>query len=377
MKALARAVFVAAVFAGLGVAAGGALSGSASRQASHTKLTSPLGLPPVPEKYAVLPADKIELGRKLFFDRRLSFNNTLSCAMCHIEEDAFASTQSKRAIGMEGLTLRRNTPSVLNSVYQKTLFHDGHESHLDLQVWLPLLAADEMANPSMGYVLDRIEGLDDYKARFERVYAAEGISIHSVGDAIAAYEATLLSGNSRFDRWHFGGEKQILTKSEMAGFEIFTGKGGCSSCHLIGKDAALFTDHLFHNTGIGYRASMHSDREYVIPLAPGVETRMLRHEIDAFGEKLRNDVGRFEVTLNEDDRWAYKTPSLRNVSRTPPYMHDGSVATLEDVVEYYSSGEAAKHATNGKLKRLDLTPAERANLVAFLKTLDGDDRGRR
>lgn len=377
MKVMVRAGLAAVLLAGVLASGGITPADSAADSAIVTDQVVPLGLPPVPAGYSSMSKAKVELGRKLFFDRRLSFNNTLSCAMCHLEEDAFASTQSKRAIGMEGLTLRRNAPSLLNAVYQRTLFHDGHESRLDLQVWLPLLAADEMANPSMGYVLERIGGLDDYKTQFERIYPAEGIAIHSVGDAIAAYEATLLSGNSRFDRWYFGGEKQLLTKTEGAGFEIFTGKGGCSSCHSIGKQSALFTDHLFHNTGIGYRASMRSDREYVIPLAPGVETRMLRHVIDAFGEKLRNDVGRFEITLNEADRWAYKTPSLRNVSRTPPYMHDGSIATLDDVVDYYSSGEAAKNAAGGKLKPLDLTSREKAELVAFLKTLDGDDHKRR
>ncbi|MBL8564849.1 MAG: cytochrome C peroxidase [Hyphomicrobiaceae bacterium] len=349
---------------------------TASPERKATEFAVPLGLPPMPPRFATVQPAKVELGRKLFFDRRLSFNNTLSCAMCHLEEDAFASTQSKKSIGMEGRTLRRNAPSVLNVVYQRSLFHDGRENRIDLQVWMPLLAEDEMANPSMGYVLDRIGELDDYDAQFNRVYPAEGISVHSVGDAIAAYEATLLSANSRFDRWHFGGEKGLLTKAEVAGFQIFTGKGGCSTCHRIEQESALFTDHRFHNTGIGYRAAMGSGRIHVIPLAPGVTTSMSDSQIDAFGESPRNDVGRFEVTLKESDRWAYKTPSLRNVSRTKPYMHDGSIATLEDVVDFYSSGAAARHATDGILTRLDLSVDEKAELVAFLRTLDGEQRSR-
>lgn len=343
----------------------------------RAELIVPLGLPPLPLKFANVSAGKVALGRRLFFDRRLSFNNTLSCAMCHLEEDAFASTQSKKAIGMEGRTIRRNSPSLLNVVYQRTLFHDGRESRLDLQAWLPLLAEDEMANPSMGHVLDRIGALEDYTVQFEQVYPGEGISVRSVGDAIASFEATLLSANSRFDRWYYGTEKDLLNEQEVAGFRIFTGKGGCSGCHRIEPDSALLTDHQFHNTGIGYRAAMRPEREYVIPLAPGVETKMSLETIDAFGEKPRNDVGRFEVTLKESDRWAYKTPSLRNVSRTPPYMHDGSIATLEDVIEYYSSGAAAKFGNNGYLVHLNLAADEKAALAAFLRSLDGDDASKR
>jgi len=353
-----------------------AVSADNAEHNERIELVAPLGLPSIPAKYARVSAAKVELGRKLFFDRRLSFNNTLSCAMCHLVDDAFASTQSRRAIGMEGRTLRRNAPSLLNVVYQRSFFHDGRETHLDLQVWMPFLAADEMANPSMGYVLDRIGELDDYAQRFERIYPDQGISILSVADAIATYEATLVSGNSRFDRWYFGKEKDALTESEKSGFQIFTGKGGCSSCHTIDGDTALFTDHQFHNTGIGYRASMHSDQMYVIPLAPGVETRMSLQTIDTFGEKLQNDVGRFEVTHVESDRWAYKTPSLRNVSRTRPYMHDGSIATLEDVVEYYGTGTAGRNVGSGALTHIDLSADEKADLVAFLKSLDGDDRAR-
>lgn len=375
MTFMVRTGFVVALFAGVLASQEWTTSASFAQSEVPTKETAPLGLPPIPAKYSQISKAKIDLGRALFFERRLSFNNTLSCAMCHLEEDAFASTQSKRAIGFEGMTVLRNAPTLLNVVYQRTLFHDGRETHLDLQAWLPLLAHDEMANPSMGYVLDRINGLDDYAARFEQVYPGEGVSGRAVGDAIASFESTLLSANSRFDRWYFGRESGALTASEQAGFSIFTGKGGCSTCHTIGETSALFTDHRFHNTGIGYRASMLGDREYVIPLAPGVETRMLHHEIDSFGEKLRNDIGRFAVTLNESDRWSYKTPSLRNVSRTYPYMHDGSIGTLLEVVEYYSSGAAAKHAGPGSpLKRLDLSAAEKADLVSFLKSLDGSDQ---
>lgn len=369
-RALLPVAAVAAIVAGPLIA-----SGYGSTQNERVGLAAPLGLPPIPTEYATASSAKVDLGRKVFAERRLSFNNTLSCAMCHLEQDAFASTQSKKAIGMEGRTLRRNAPTLLNVVYQKTLFHDGRERRLDLQVWLPFLAEDEMANPSMGYVLDRLASLDDYAEQFERVYPGEGISVRTVGDAIATFEASLLSGNSRFDRWRFGGDEGALSATEKSGFSIFTGKGRCSTCHAIDTTSALFSDHKFHNTGIGYRAAMLSDTQFVIPLAPGVETTLAHHEIDPVSEILRNDVGRFEVTLQERDRWAYKTPSLRDVSRTPPYMHDGSIATLEEVVEHYSKGGIPHDALSDKIVPLDLSPEDKQDLVAFLRTLDGTPHG--
>lgn len=345
----------------------------AAEKPGAAQLRPPLGLPPLPDDLAAPAPDKVELGRRLFFERRLSFNNTLSCGMCHIKDDAFASTQSKLSIGMEGRTLRRNAPTVLNVAYQKSLFHDGRETHFKVQAWGPLLDPDEMANPSIGYVLDRLAGLDDYAQAFEASYPGEGISIRTVGDAFALYEATLLSGNSRFDRWYFGSEKDALTVSEQSGFSIFTGKGGCSNCHEIGKTSALFTDQKFNNTGIGYRAVMKADEMLTVPLAPGVEVKIERSEIDAVSETLKNDIGRFAISHRPEDRWAYKTPSLRNVSRTFPYMHDGSIPTLEAVVEYYNKGGVPNDALSAKIRPLGLSEAEKKDLVAFLKSLDGDD----
>lgn len=349
----------------------------AAEEPNAAVVKAPLGLPPLPDYLANSSPGKIELGRRLFFERRLSFNNTLSCGMCHLEEDAFASTQSKLAIGMEGRTLRRNAPTVLNVAYQKTLFHDGREPHLLIQAWMPLLDHDEMANPSMGYALDRVAQLDDYKDVFEKVYPGEGVSVRTVGDAIAAYEATLLSGNSRFDKWHFGSDKNALTESEKSGFAIFTGKGKCSTCHEIGESSALFTDHKFHNTGIGYRAVMLGDEILTVPLAPGVEVKINRSEVNSFSEKLRNDIGRFAISQKPEDRWAYKTAMLRSVSRTFPYMHDGSIPTLEAVVDYYNQGGVPNEALSPKIRPLGLTDTEKQDLVAFLKSLDGDEAQKR
>lgn len=324
----------------------------------------PLGLPPLPEPYRGSDPVKVALGKKLFLDRRLSFNGTLSCGMCHLEGDAFASTQSRTAIGIEGATLRRNAPGLLNVVYQKTLFHDGRERILLHQAWMPMIAPDEMANPSFSHVLDRIAALGDYNGLFAAAYGGEGASFRTVGDAIARYEATLLSGNSRFDRWRYGNEGDALSSDEIAGFDLFAGKAGCSNCHSIGESDALFTDHGFHDTGIGYRATMEA----------GLAEAANSARVPLPGAVRRNDTGRFEVTQIPDDRWRFKTPSLRNVSLTSPYMHDGSIATLEEVLAYYNMGGIPHDGLDKRVRPLELSAGEISQLAAFLRSLDGDKR---
>jgi len=331
---------------------------------------TPLGLPEAPPHES---AERIALGRKLFFDRRLSANNTLSCGMCHIPAQAFASTQTATAVGFLGQSLRRNAPSLLNVVYQKTLFHDGHETDLAQQAWLPMIASDEMANLSMGQVLARIRALPDYTGEFEKAFDGHGPSMQTVGDAIAAYETTLLSGNSRFDRWRFGGEKDALTAQEQRGFELFVGKAGCVTCHAMGETTALFTDHKFHDTGIGYHATVApDDKTYDVQIAPGTFIKMHADQLRSVSEPLKNDLGRFEVTLNPHERWAYKTPSLRNVALTSPYMHDGSLPSLEDVLEYYDRGGIPHDGQADEIHPLGLSAAEKSDIIAFLKSLNGN-----
>lgn len=332
----------------------------------------PLGLPPLGEDQKP-NSSLVQLGRKLFFDRRLSFNSTNSCAMCHIESQAFASNQSATAVGMEGQSLRRNAPSLYNVGYQKRLFHDGRESSLSNQVWLPLLSPVEMANPSVGYLLEKIRSLHDYNSLFEVAFSGQGPSMQTIGDAIAAFEKTLLSGNSRFDRWYFGGQDSALTNEEKTGFQLFSGKAGCADCHKIEKTAALLTDQQFHVTGIGfYAATAPPPSAWKVQLAPGVTVSVKNETLDPVSSPPRADTGRFEVTLKSSDRWAYKTPSLRNVERTFPYMHDGSIGTLEGVIDFYDKG-GFPHDGKIELKPLGLTAAEKASVVAFLKTLNGDN----
>ena len=334
----------------------------------------PLGLPTVP-----VPADNVQtragirLGRKLFFDRRLSLNNTMSCAICHVPEMGFTNNELKTAIGFEGRRGRRNAPTLLNVAYKTRLFHDGREFSLENQIWSPLLARNEMANPSVGYVIEKIRKLKDYDGLFRQVFAGQGATIETVGKALAQYQRTLLAGNSPFDRWRYGGESDALDERQRRGFEVFTGKGKCSSCHLITRDRALFTDNLWHNTGIGYRESMgYGNAGAKVQLAPGVFTEVDGEVIREMTQQpRRNDLGLYEVTLEPADRWKYVTPTLRNVELTAPYMHDGSLLTLAEVIEFYDRGGVPNKGLSPLIRPLSLTAEEKTALLAFLSALNG------
>lgn len=328
------------------------------------------GLPP-PQASAglVVTPQRVELGRKLFFDRRLSVNGTMSCAMCHVPEQGFTSNASRTAVGIEGRSLRRNAPSLLNVAWRKTLFHDGRESSLLRQAWQPLLHADEMGNRSERQVLDRIDALPDYAGLFERAFDGRRVSVETVAAALAAFETTLVSADSRFDRWRYGGDREALNAIEQRGFQVFTGKARCASCHLVGERDADFTDEGFHATGGGLASRPVPIRE--VTLAPGLKARLSATEIAVIGGEIDEDLGRFEVTRRSADRHAFRTPSLRNVSRSAPYMHDGSIATLEEVVEFYDRGGGASPQRSPRLVPLGLDADDKAALVAFLRSLDG------
>ena len=331
----------------------------------------PLGLPPLPYPARnALTAAKIELGRKLFFDRRLSFNGTMSCAMCHVPAQGFTSNELRTPVGNEGASVRRNAPTLLNVAYHPRLFHDGRDGALETQVWGPLLASDEMANPSIGYLLDRLRDLPDYAGRFEGAFAGRGASADTVGEALASFERTLLSGDSRFDRYRYAGEPDALSAEEKLGYAVFTGKGRCAACHLIGERSALFSDFRYHDTGLGWLRSQ-ARPQVKVELAPGISAQMNVTTLRSIGAPPRSDLGRFEITRNPADRWAYKTPMLRDIARTAPYMHDGSLPTLEAVVEFYDRGGGGAPEQSPLIAPLGLSAAERAALVAFLRALDG------
>lgn len=334
----------------------------------------PLGLPviPVPDDNPVTE-DKVQLGRKLFFDRRLSANNTLSCAMCHIAEQGFAQNELKTPVGMQGKSVRRNAPTIYNTAYLNRLFHDGREFSLENQVWAPLLAVNEMGNLSIGTVIERIRSLADYDDLFERAFG-RGPDIQTIGMALASYERTLVSGNSSFDRWYFGKDKTTIGESAQRGFALFRGKARCIACHTVAQKFALFTDDDFHNTGIGYYATMRpASAKLEVLLAPGrlerVETDILR----ATGTEQFHDLGRYEVTGLPADRWRYRTPTLRNVALTAPYMHDGSLPSLRDVLLFYNRGGVPNEVLDPLISPLGLSDAEIDDLLSFLQSLTGSN----
>jgi cytochrome c peroxidase len=326
----------------------------------------PLGLPPVPPAVAGSAAMR-RLGERLFFDRSLSANNTLSCAMCHIPAQGMTSNQSALSIGLEGRSLRRNAPTLYNVVFKKFLFHDGRETDLAAQVWGPLLAADEMGNPAIGPLLDRLRADAAYGPAFAEAFPGEGLSMTTLGRAVAAYEATLLNGDSRFDRAIYAGDKNALTPLEWRGYDVFIHKGGCVSCHTLGDAAALFTDQAWHNTGVAFAARAPTTTR--VELAPGVVQNVQLSHIGLAEVTIKGDLGRFEITGKPEDRWAFTTPTLRGLKETWPYMHDGSLKSLEEVVDFYDRGGGRNLGLDSKIKPLGLSDDEKKALVAFLSTL--------
>jgi len=334
----------------------------------------PLGLPPVPglDDNPVTTA-MIALGRKLFFDRRLSLNATFSCAMCHIPEQGFTSNELQTAVGIEGRTVRRNAPSLYNSAYARLLFHDGREVRLEHQVWGPLLAANEMGNPSVASVIEKLRRLPDYGGLFQDAFGA-GPDMESLGLALASYQRTLNCADSPFDRWYYGGRTDAVEDAVKHGFAVFMGKGQCSGCHRIEPRYALFTDGELHNTGVGYRKSMSPEPPVQrVQVAPGIALTVDSGLIRSVSERAPSDLGRYEVTQRPNDRWKYKTPSLRNLTLTAPYMHDGSIGTLAEVVAFYDGSGVTNPLLDSLIRPLGLTAREQDDLVAFLRALTGSD----
>ncbi len=335
----------------------------------------PLGLPPVPiPEDNPMTIEKIKLGRKMFFDRRLSINDTFSCAICHIPEQGFTNNEIQTAVGVEGRTVKRNSPTIYNSAYLEKIFHDGRESTLEQQVWSPLLARNEMANPSIGYVISKLRAIREYDGLFEGAFQGRGPTMETIGMAFANYQRTLNAADSPFDRWYYGKDEDAVSEQVKRGFEVFMGKGGCSACHVFNKKYALFSDNLLHNTGVGFQESMGIEpKTRRVQLAPGVYTHLDTSVIKSVSRPKENDLGLYEVTENPNDRWKYRTPSLRNVSLTAPYMHNGSLLTLHDVMAFYNDGGVPNELLSPLIRPLNLTDTEIDELVSFLESLTGNN----
>lgn len=306
-------------------------------------LPTSLGLPTVPTPADNPPtADAIALGRRLYFEKQLSSDNTFSCGSCHNPYIHFADGLPV-ASGVNAQRGTRNTPSVLNAAYYSLQFWDGRAANLEQQASMPIANPKEMNMPHEVCVT-KLNASQSYRDEFTKVFGPGPITMHKIEKAIASFERTLISGNSPFDRYQYGHEENALSASAIRGLAIFTqSKGNCVTCHTIGPSFALFTDNKFHNLGVGMNAS---------------------------GEL--TDAGLFTQTKLEADRGAFRTPSLRNVAKTAPYMHDGSLKTLREVVDFYVGGGNSNPQLDKDMKPLQLTAQERDDLVAFLEALTGE-----
>lgn len=330
----------------------------------------PLGLPPLAESLrSRLTPERVGLGQRLFFDRRLSSNRTLACASCHIPSQGFTQNAMARSVGMEGKTLRRNASSLLNAVHHQRLYWDGRELGIETLVWGKLLDEPVMGNRAVGEVMARLRGDERLLADFNEAFPGDGLTMRTVAEALTDYVSTLVAADSRFDRWYFGQEQDALSEDEQRGYRLFVGRAGCAQCHTVGPDHALFTDNRLHNTGIGYSHSMGKRApRTTIPVGDGTLAINLS-ALRGTEEHRYNDLGHYEVTQDPADRWKFRTPTLRNVALTGPYMHDGSIATLEGVVAYYNEGGTPHELQAPQLHPLGLSKDEQAELAAFLRAL--------
>lgn len=251
------------------------------------------------------------------------------------------------------------------------MFLDGRETSLISQAWMPLLHIDEMANPSAGHVIEKIKSLDDYQGLFERAFNGAGPSMDTVGSALGSFQITITAADSNFDRWMYGGQAAALSPKAQAGYRLFAGKALCVQCHAVGKADALFTDNKYHVTGAGPIAK--PMQPFTVPLAPGVETTITDAVIEGFIVRTPPDLGRFDITHVEADRYAFRTPTLRDIARTAPYMHDGSLLTLEEVVDFYDRGGGNVVDKSEQVVPLGLSAEEKGQLIEFLRALNSND----
>ncbi len=303
--------------------------------ATETDLSHvPRGLPapPAPPTDNPLTLAKVRLGRRLFFDPVLSGDRTVSCASCHDPARGFAGADAV-AVGIGGRRGRRHAPSLLNMAYGSSFFWDGRAATLEEQALQPIADPSEMG-ANVDEVVGRLRADAEYAARFREAFGGEATAPR-LAQALASFERTLLSGDSPLDRFR-AGEFTALRESERQGLWLFESRGGCWRCH----SGPNLSDGRFHNTGVGWGAEP-------------------------------PDPGRYAVTRRESDRGAFKTPTLRGAARAAPYMHDGSLKSLEEVVRYYRRGGNPNPALDPAIKPLDLSEDDVRHLVAFLRALTG------
>jgi cytochrome c peroxidase len=301
----------------------------------------PLGLAPVqwPEDNPYSAA-KVELGRFLYFDKRLSSDGTVACASCHAPDKGFTDG-SPFSTGIGGQKGGRSAPTVINRAYSTLQFWDGRAESLEAQAKGPIanpieMTSEKTAEAAHAATIQRLTKVPGYVKQFEQVFGAKSFTIDHVAKAIATFERTVLSGNAPFDRYNEG-DKKAMSESQVRGMNIFFNKAACDSCHL----GFNFTDGSYVNIGIGM-------------------------------DKKDPDLGRHAVSKKDEDKGAFKTPTLREIEHTGPYMHDGSLKSLEEVVEHYNRGGIKNEYLDQRMKPLKLTEQDKKDLVAFLKALSGE-----
>ncbi len=304
-------------------------------------LTLPLGLEEdslVIHKDNPLTKEKVELGKLLFFDTRLSANETIACASCHMPALAFTDGQPV-STGIHRQQGGRSAPTAINRVFSTAQFWDGRADTLEAQSVGPFASPVEHGFPNHDALVAKVNTIAGYHPLFERAFGPTPITVDLIGKAIASFQRTLLSGNSPYDRFSQADEEGALSDDAQNGFRVFLGKGQCLRCHF----GFNFTDEQFHNLGVGWEEKQ-DDR----------------------------DVGRYAVTKDPKDRGAFKTPTLREIARTAPYMHDGRLATLRQVIDFYDQGGTPNPHLDQAIKPLSLTEKEKEDLVEFLYALNGE-----
>jgi cytochrome c peroxidase len=299
----------------------------------------------------------------------------VSCATCHDPKKAFTDSPLKVSEGIEKKTGTRNAPTVINSAYFSLLFWDGRSPDLEDQSQHPFVNPVEMGLKDHEPILMVVRTDPDYGKRFKAVFGKTGddITMDEVMKAIAAFERTIVSGNSPFDRWYFKGEN-TLTDSQKRGFDLFINKGRCVSCHLVEQTTALFTDNKFHNVGVGIN-SIQNDVDRLAGEFLHAKATLAEVDIKVLTNPKTSEIGRFAITQGFDDLGSFKTSTLRNIAVTAPYMHDGSIKTLREVIVHYNNGGVTNEGDpvndflSGGIRPLNLTDAEIDDLVAFLESL--------
>ncbi len=318
----------------------------------------PLTPAPAPAQNPQTP-EKIELGKKLFFDRRLSGDGTMSCATCHEPEKAFTDGLD---IALNYPTTRnwRNSPTLINVAYQKALFYDGRARSLEDQALFPMMSAFEM-NRNLDFVEEVIRSVPEYVEEFKKVFGDGDTSRERIAMAIAAFERTLVSVNPPLDRW-LRGDKKALSAEAKNGYDIFTGKGNCADCH----NGVSLSDNRFHALDVPENEAQEKDPRVAA-------TRRFVAKVYHYEDfrNLKEDPGRYLITKDKKDWKAFKTPTLWEISRTGPYMHNGIFHTLDEVIEFFDRGGGKG---NTALKPLGLSIQEKKYLMAFLtEALAGEE----